>query len=394
LFRSRPDGRFLILAPQPFYQDRGTPIAVRRVLEALSQQGCRVDLLTYPAGEEVDLPGLRIFRTGTWLPIYDVPIGFSFRKILLDLFLFAQTIRLTRREAYRCIHAVEEAGLLALLLRRWHRLPIVYDMQSSLPEHLAEYAFFRIPRVQRLLRFIERWLIRNVDRIVCSAGLKEHVVGIHPAARVSEWFFPGEWADVPNEAVDRLRKDLRISAGSRVVLYAGNFAPYQGLSKLIEAVPKVLSKEPDAVFVLVGMNGACEFDLKEKVEALRDRGALKLIPRQPKSEMDRFLALADVVVSARDSGSNVGLKVFSYMAAGKPIVATDSPGHRTLLDAERAMLVDSSPDGLVEGIVRLLQDRTTAERLGSAARAYARKHLHWDRFVKQVADLYDLENGR
>src|SRR5690349_9299956 len=54
--------RILVVAPQPFYQDRGTPIALRQVLQALSESGRGVDLVTYPVGEDVAMRGLRIIR--------------------------------------------------------------------------------------------------------------------------------------------------------------------------------------------------------------------------------------------------------------------------------------------------------------------------------------------
>ena len=52
----------LLLAPQPFYQERGTPIAVRMLVETLCQAGNQVDLLTYHEGEDISLPGLKIYR--------------------------------------------------------------------------------------------------------------------------------------------------------------------------------------------------------------------------------------------------------------------------------------------------------------------------------------------
>jgi hypothetical protein len=57
--------RVLVLAPQPFYEDRGTPIAVRHLLEALCELEYHVDLLTYPVGASIDLSNLHIRRVGT-----------------------------------------------------------------------------------------------------------------------------------------------------------------------------------------------------------------------------------------------------------------------------------------------------------------------------------------
>ena len=72
--------RILVVAPQPFYEDRGTPIALRQVLQAASELGYRVDLLTFPVGSDVDLPGLTTIRAGNPLGVRSVPVGLSLRK--------------------------------------------------------------------------------------------------------------------------------------------------------------------------------------------------------------------------------------------------------------------------------------------------------------------------
>src|SRR5687767_14166924 len=77
--------RVLVVAPEPFYEDRGTPIAVCQLLKALSQLSYEVDLLTYPIGSDVDIPGVRCLRTSNPLGIRRVPIGFSLRKVLFDV---------------------------------------------------------------------------------------------------------------------------------------------------------------------------------------------------------------------------------------------------------------------------------------------------------------------
>ena len=393
-FQSKASGRILIVAPEPFYEDRGTPIALKLLLEALSSRGEEVDLLTYPIGESVDLPGLRTFRVGTHLPIRKVPIGFSFRKILFDLLLIPAIVKLSLRWNYKCLHAVEEAAFLGMWLRPWHKLPVIYDMQSSLPEQLMGRLFFRIGAVQGLLRFFERWLIRSIDRVVCSGGLREYVLGIRPTVSVHEWCFPGNPVVVSMEEVQRFREKLEITAGSQIVLYTGNFEPYQGISRLLDAIPKVISELPNTVFLLVGFDDSWDTKLLEQVDGLWKPGAVKLIPRRPKAEIYRYLSVADVVVSPREFGSNVALKVFDYMAAGKPIVATDSKAHRTVLNNDRAVLVGLGPEDLSGGIIRLLKNRDMAARLGESARAYAEENLSWNAFVDRVGRLYCFDDDQ
>ena len=76
--------RILFIAPQPFYEDRGTPIAIHNTLAALNELGFAVDLATFPLGSEVNLPGINIFRTTNPFKYRNVPIGISFPKMLLD----------------------------------------------------------------------------------------------------------------------------------------------------------------------------------------------------------------------------------------------------------------------------------------------------------------------
>ena len=385
--------RILVVAPEPFYEDRGTPIALKYVLEAGSERGYEVDLLTFPVGKPLTLPGLRIFRVGTWLPIRVVPIGFSLRKVFLDAFLLPAIFWRTSRVKYACVYALEESAFLALLLRPWHKLFVIYDMQSSLPEQLKMHPVFRGTVFQKWLHFFERWMIRKADRIVCSAGLRKYVQSIVPDANVQEWYFPMEPAPLLADEPERLRAELGIEPGSRVVLYAGNFESYQGVERLLEAVPRVLSEVPEAVFLFVGVHATSDIRLTEPANRLREQGIVRMIPRQSKEEIKRFLAIADVAVSPRDNTSNVGIKIFEYMSAGKAIVATDTHAHRELLGEDRAVLVNPFPDEMAKGIIRLLQDREAAVRLGQAARTYAEKQMNRDRFLDQVEGLYREASG-
>src|SRR5262245_52804755 len=100
--------RVLVVAPQPFYQERGTPIATRLLVEALQAEGHGVDVLTYHVGDDPGLPGVRVFRAPAVPFVRDVPIGFSIRKVLCDLALCWRLRRLVREQRYDVLHAVEE----------------------------------------------------------------------------------------------------------------------------------------------------------------------------------------------------------------------------------------------------------------------------------------------
>lgn len=382
-------GRVLVLAPQPFYEDRGTPIAVRLVAQALVENGLLVDILTFPVGQPVEMPGVRVLRSRRWLPVRSVPIGFSLRKVALDVGLYFALLHRTRQESYTCIHAVEEAAALAVLSRPWHRLPIVYDMQSSIPEQLSNHPVLRWRRMQSILRMAERWLVHRVDWVACSAGLKRALETDLVRTPMTEWYFPGlEITRCPSESA-ALRERLGIDPDTPVVLYAGNLEPYQGVPRLIDEATAVLSAHPSALFVLVGAPQDALRYLPASARRLQASGHLRVVERQPRDKVGAYLGMANVVVAPRAYGANLPLKIFDYMSAGRPIVATDTPGHRLLLDESRAVLVEARHGELSRAINGLLDDPARAGALGASALVYAEEHLHWARFVDRVFELYE-----
>ncbi len=231
-------------------------------------------------------------------------------------------------------------------------------------------------------------MTRRSSMVVTSAGLAERVRAMVPAVPVREWHYPSAPADASPAAVQRLRDGLGLSGPGPVVLYSGTFEAYQGLPELIAAIPAVRERVPGVTFVFVGADPVNGIIATAGAEWLIASGALRIVDRQPRVEMAPYLALADVLVSPRAYGGNLPLKIFDYLAAGRPIVATDIPTHRTVLAEDRAVLVAPHTDAIARGILSVLEDATLARRLSAAARSYARTHCGWSRFVHSVEALY------
>jgi glycosyltransferase involved in cell wall biosynthesis len=385
---SLPGSRVLVVAPEPFYEDRGTPIAVHQLLQALSELSYDVDVVTFPIGRTIEIPGVRYFRAANPFHLRRVPIGFSLTKVLLDVTLISELFRRLSKGGYACIHAVEEAAFPCVLLGQRFGVPVIYDMQSSLPEQLARHLAFRSMMAQSALVRMERWLLRHADSIVSSAGLAPRVRALAPEARLREWRFASALPSAAPGDAGMLRRDLGLDPARPVVVYSGTFEPYQGLPELLAAIPHVRAEVPNVAFVLVGADetGGTAVS-REHVDLIRE-GALRVVKRQTRERIPSFLAMADVLVSPRAYGDNLPLKIFDYLAAGKPIVATDIPAHRALLDDESALLTSAWAPELASGIVRLLRDRELADRLARTARVRAEERFGWFAFVRSVSELY------
>lgn len=162
--------KVLVLAPQPFFQERGTPIAVDLMVRSLCDRGHDVHLLVFHEGRDVVYPGLTLHRIPAFRLLDGVRPGLSLKKIACDFLLFGKAVRLVRAERPDVVHAVEEAGFAALVIRKLFGIPYIYDMDSSLPDQIVEkFPWFR--PLQRLMRMMIRPVVYHALLVapVCEA---------------------------------------------------------------------------------------------------------------------------------------------------------------------------------------------------------------------------------
>src|SRR6266516_2938760 len=239
-----PTVRILMIAPEPFFEPRGTPFSEFHRIRALTALGHQVDLVTYPFGQPVSIPGLRIFRSLKPPFLRAVKIGPSAAKIPLDALLSFTAVRCALSSRYDAIHSHEEAGLIGVVLAALLRVPHLYDMHSSLPQQLTNFAFSESRLVRGVFLAIERFIIRHsrVVVVICPS-LEETVRAVDPRARtVLIENAPG----AGEEQATSFRLSLGLADQTPVVLYTGTFEAYQGLDLLFESMAVVRRDRPDA----------------------------------------------------------------------------------------------------------------------------------------------------
>jgi glycosyltransferase involved in cell wall biosynthesis len=373
----------LMLAPEPFFEPRGTPISIYFRIQALAELGHRVTLVTYPMGKTVALKGLKIVRPPNLLGIPQVRIGPSLAKLPLDFLLLFQAVLEVVGNRYDLVFSHEEAALLGVGMARVWRKPHVYDMHSSLPQQLSNFEFTRSPLLVSLFRRMERFVLKNSDAvIVICKDLMDTVATVgygQKAVQVENFLdFPAEG---PATGVAALKKKEYAPNGEKVVLYTGNFEPYQGIPLLLRAAQKVGA---GAVFVLVGGTGRSLIEMKALAGELGISGKTVFVDKVPPSKVPLFIELADVLVSPRISGTNTPLKVYSYLKSGKPLVATRIWSHTQLLNERQAVLCDPEPAELARGIEFALHSGEARTRARSA-KEWAEKEYAPARYAEKIS---------
>ncbi len=382
-----------MIAPEPFFQPRGTPFSEFYRIRAFTELGHQVDLVTYPIGSDVSIPGLRIFRTPRVPGIRSVKIGPSLAKIPLDILVFLSSLRRLLSGRYDFLDCHEEAGFMGVMFSRLFRVPTVYDMHSSLPEQLSNFRYSR----SRVLRFLfdvfERWTILGSKAVIAICPHLEQVVARTDPNRTvflienSPLVESGEAATA--EDLQKLKRELGLE-DRPIVLYTGTFEAYQGFELLLDAFVHVARQEPRARLVLVGGHPEQVEDVKELTCRKGIGDQVVFTGQRPPSEMPLYLAAGDILVSPRSRGKNTPLKIYSYLRAGKPIVATRLLTHTQVLDDDIAMLTETEPEAFAEGIVALLRDPETAARLGDNARRRAEEKYSYEKYLEKTRRLFDF----
>ena len=378
-----------MIAPEPFFEPRGTPFSEYHRIRALTALGHHVDLVTYPFGQPVSMPGLRVFRSLRPPLVRAVKVGPSLAKIPLDAMLALTAIRRALTGRYDAVHSHEEGGVIGAALALALRVPHLYDMHSSLPQQLTNFAFSRSRLMRRLFLAIERFMIRRsrVVVVICPS-LEETVRAIDPRARtVLIENAPGSADEAATaEQAAAARRSLGLDQETPVVLYTGTFEAYQGLELLFEAMALVRRARPDARLVLAG--GRPEQIERARGQA-RAAGADEVTifaGERPASEIPAYLLAADVLVSPRSRGTNTPLKIYQYLRSGRPIVATRLLTHTQVLGDDTAILTEATAESFAGGVLAALGDRARADAIGAQARRLAETKYSYEAYLERTRE--------
>jgi glycosyltransferase involved in cell wall biosynthesis len=178
----------------------------------------------------------------------------------------------------------------------------------------------------------------------------------------------------------------------KVVMYVGSIVhPNQGVPILIEALPKVFAARPDARCVLVG--GPAEAGELYRAQLGSHGDKLIVLTGQTPERVVALTRRADVLVHPRlacRENYSVQSKLAVYLAAGRPIVATDFGDYRQILgDTGAGLLTLVDPEALASGILKVLADPALAASLSAATSPVAREFFAMDRNIDRYLDVYE-----
>lgn len=360
----------------------GTAMLPIKILRALRPRGVDVVVAYLRARPPWQTAIRQTDFEGT--PVYEVPAWAWTSGVGLT--------RIARERPFDLVHAQHYGGATrALFACRRHRWPMVYEIHSLLGDEVERDRLGRGP-VYWAYRTMEQSVLRRAAAIIAlGEPVKDVVVrekGV-PAGRVSviypgidlgEYAEPGPPASIPG-----------VEPAHRVIMYVGSIVhPNQGVPILIEALPRVFDAMPEARCLLVG--GPAEAGEAYRAQLGEHGGRLTVLTGQTPGQVVALTRRADVLVHSRlacRENYSVQSKIAVYLAAGRPIVATDFADYRKLLgDTGAGLLTPVEPTALADGILRVLREPELAGRLAAATRPVAEEYFAMDRNVDRYLDVY------
>lgn len=267
-------------------------------------------------------------------------------------------------------------GVAGWLAARRHRVPFVFNIQDVFPDVAVELGAITDGRVISLARRLERFIYLRAEAVtVLSDDLRENVAAKLGGNRPNRVVVIPNFVDtdriVPEPHDNDYRREFGL-LGKKVVMYAGNVGMSQSLDLMLDAAA-TFTDDPDIRFVING-SGAARPGLIERARGLEN---VVFVGMQPRERLTRVLAAADIHVVPLKKGlarSSVPSKLYSILAAGRPVIASVDAGTEVARVVEGAgaglCVAPEDAEAFTKAVAVLLQDDQQCAEMGRRGRSF------------------------
>ncbi len=401
-----PKQRILVVT-QHFWPEN---FRINDMVEGFLADGLEVDVLcglpNYPKGEWFDGYGphgpfeehygaAQVFRAKEWPRRGNTAVNIFLNYVSWPLYAAGSLHRLPG--GYDAVFCFNTSPVLmcwpAIRYAKRHKIPFTNYVLDLWPENLYSV----LPVKNRLLRAVAQsvsdWLYKRCDRLIAmSAPLARRLCARtgKPAEAVAvipqycEDFYAVPCPDTALEARFGGRFNL---------VFTGTFTPAQSLETVIRAVGLARQRtDADLHLLLVG-DGMSRAALEAQVAGQGAGGYVTFYGSVPAAEIPKFTSLADALLVSLSDSPDLGLtvpgKVASYMAAGKPVLASmDGAGHDAVAEAGGLASAACDAEGLAENLCRLCA-MAPAEReaMGAQIKTYYETHYRRAQILRRLEDF-------
>ena len=390
-------GNILMISTTDLSVPTASGIHVMSLARAFRKAGKSVEIFAEKVGLETTDLNVKTFQT----QILSVSEYGRYLKVLFQVLYFARSIPLLRRKRYELIYirVSSTTPALTLLSKMFLCGPIVTEHNGWIAD---ESVLLKLPLwvtwLQAGLQLLDAYASAHVR--VVSLGLKRILV--EKGVSWDKVSVIGNGTDTkvfhPISKVDACR-EFGLDSDRPTVGFISNLVPWQGIDRLIDALPELQRQVPD-VQVLIGGGGILLDEITKRLESQGLSNFVRILGWVPYEMANTLIGCCDVTVAPFISERNekIGLsplKIRDYASAGRPTVTSDLPGLAEL--AKKGVLVTCDtavPSVLSSVIADLLKDEPRRQRISKKARQFAEVNFDWSMVAQRILDISRPRRGR
>ncbi|MBI2426762.1 MAG: glycosyltransferase [Candidatus Kerfeldbacteria bacterium] len=382
-----------MIAPTPFFSNRGTHIRIFEEVKALVRRGYTLHIITYHLGENpFHDSNIRVHRVPALLFWYrKTEAGVSWQKIILDILIILQGTWKALRLRPDIIDAHHHEGVLIgwciTRLLFWRSIRLIGDFHSSLADEMASDGYLSWPPLFRFFRWLERMTSRLPDEAIASSttytGALQKMRRGRPTHYVPDGVGGARSLDNSDSSA---HERFHLPRGKVLIVYAGGFQENKGILTLLDAFGIASRKRSDIHLVLAGSPAlSIKAHLASRPEF---RETVTLVSPLSYHDVPALLGACDIGVDPKEPlvGQASG-KILQYMGAGLPIVCYDTPQNREYLGDGGLIVRERSPEKLAEALLALANDPEKRRQMRKESLSRSRT-FSWQHTAETIERIY------
>jgi len=389
---------YIIAGRIPLLLPKGDAVHIRSFLENFTKIGGEIFFIRKITRKKVINERTNI-KTYNIKWVGSTPQIQRLNSLLFNIRLYQAGSSIIRKEKPDIIHEREIfLNFAGLLLANKFKIPYFLEINAPMKYEIGRHCS-RI--YQEIEKIIEKELFNRADRIiVVSNVLKSYLLTMGVLEE--------KIAVVPNGADENMfnpyisgleiRKKYRLE-DKKVICYSGSLdQQWQGIEDILKSAKSINSVDPSVRFLIIGNTEGQEEILKSAPDNVIFTGRIGHI------KVPLYLAAADILVAPyklEEEFKNIGfynssVKLFEYMAMGKPIIASNIGQIGEIIEDEKTGLLiePGNYKELTNNILTLTEDEQLKKKLGKNARFEVETNYTWEQNAKKIMEIYNevLEN--
>jgi len=348
-----------------------------RAAKSLAKAGYEVVLIARHDKEEV-VDGVRV-----------VPLPPPKNRMHRMTRVLWRVYRLAVKENADVYHFHDPELMIVGLLLKWRGKKVIWDVHEHYPNSILDKFYIARPLrrfISKSFDLFERAVVRFFDYVIYTTPF----VG----QRYQTMKVPS--GPVENYPIIKLSETFERQPRERII-YLGGMARIRGLVEVVEAFAVVAKKHPRWELCLVGSSRPASFEqeLRDLARKLGVEANVKFIAWVPYEEKERLSSQASMgIITYLPYSNNTSClpnKLFDYMLVGLPVVASDFPLYKEVVESSRCgLLVDPTrPEEIARAMEHLIEHPQEAKQMGENGRRAVLEKFNWEKESQRLLQIYD-----